>query len=96
MEKQVHFKNKKILFNKNIDLPESPGVYKFFNSENEIIYIGKAKNIKNRVKSYRKSNEVEDYFKRIDLPSFRKHLSNFPFGSNLVVDNTLPTFVEIL
>ena len=37
---------------KNVDFPELPGVYKFFNSENEIIYIGKAKNIKNRVKSY--------------------------------------------
>ena len=59
MEKQVNFKNKKILFNKNIDFPESPGVYKFFNSENEIIYIGKAKNIKNRVKSYFNIREAE-------------------------------------
>ena len=52
MVKQAQFTNKKLLFNNNIDFPESPGVYKFFNSENEIIYIGKAKNIKNRVKSY--------------------------------------------
>ncbi len=43
---------------------------------------------KNRVKDYRKSNDVEDYFNRIDLPSFRKHLSNFSFGSDIVVDNT--------
>jgi len=52
MEKQAQFINKKILFDKNVDFPELPGVYKFFNSEHEIIYIGKAKNIKNRVKSY--------------------------------------------
>tara|TARA_B100002019_G_scaffold36598_1_gene30659 strand:+ start:1790 stop:3604 length:1815 start_codon:yes stop_codon:yes gene_type:complete len=52
MEKQVQFTNKKILFDKNIDFPDLPGVYKFFNSENEIIYIGKAKNLKKRVKSY--------------------------------------------
>ena len=52
MEKQAQFTNKKLLFNKSIDFPESPGVYKFFNSENKILYIGKAKNIKNRVKSY--------------------------------------------
>ena len=52
MEKQAQFTNKKILFDKNLDFPELPGVYKFFNSEDEIIYIGKAKNIKNRVKSY--------------------------------------------
>ena len=52
MEKQIHFKSKKLVFNKNLDFPESSGVYKFFNSKKEIIYIGKAKNIKNRVKSY--------------------------------------------
>ncbi len=52
MEKQARFTNKKLLFNKSIDFPELPGVYKFFNSKNEILYIGKAKNIKNRVKSY--------------------------------------------
>jgi len=52
MGKQAQFTNNKILFEKNIDFPELPGVYKFFNSENKIIYIGKAKNIKNRVKNY--------------------------------------------
>ena len=52
MEKQAQFTNKKLLFDKSIDFPELPGVYKFFNSKHEILYIGKAKNIKNRVKSY--------------------------------------------
>ena len=33
-------------------LPETPGVYQFFNEKNEILYIGKAKNLKKRVKSY--------------------------------------------
>ena len=52
MEKQYQFTNKKLLFDKNINLPELPGVYKFYNSEKKIIYIGKAKNLKNRIKSY--------------------------------------------
>ncbi len=52
MEKQAQFTNKKLSFDKNVDFPELPGVYKFFNSKHEVIYIGKAKNIKNRVKSY--------------------------------------------
>tara|TARA_B100000212_G_scaffold161785_1_gene121652 strand:- start:10858 stop:12675 length:1818 start_codon:yes stop_codon:yes gene_type:complete len=52
MAKQAQFTNKKTLFKKNVDFPELPGVYKFFNSDNKIIYIGKAKNIKNRVKNY--------------------------------------------
>ncbi|HTE34139.1 MAG TPA: excinuclease ABC subunit UvrC [Chryseolinea sp.] len=33
-------------------LPDSPGVYKFFNEEQVLIYVGKAKNIKKRVTSY--------------------------------------------
>ena len=38
--------------NKLLQLPKNPGVYTFYNNDNEIIYIGKAKNLKNRVKSY--------------------------------------------
>lgn len=34
------------------NLPETPGVYYFYNKEGKIIYIGKAKNIKNRVVSH--------------------------------------------
>ncbi len=52
MGKQAQFINKKSLFEKSIDFPELPGVYKFYNKKNEILYIGKAKNLKNRVKTY--------------------------------------------
>jgi excinuclease ABC subunit C len=33
-------------------LPSSPGIYKYFDKDNQIIYIGKAKNLKKRVSSY--------------------------------------------
>ena len=33
-------------------LPGSPGVYQFFNKDDKIIYVGKAKNLKRRVSSY--------------------------------------------
>lgn len=33
-------------------LPDKPGIYQYFNSNGEIIYIGKAKNLKKRVNSY--------------------------------------------
>lgn len=33
-------------------LPSKPGIYQYFNSEEEIIYVGKAKNLKKRVNSY--------------------------------------------
>ena len=52
MEKQVQFFNNKTVFNENLDIPDSPGIYKFYDSQNEILYIGKAKNIKKRVSSY--------------------------------------------
>jgi excinuclease ABC subunit C len=38
--------------NKVSSLPEKPGVYLFKDSEGKIIYIGKAKSLKNRMKSY--------------------------------------------
>ena len=38
------------------NLPVSPGVYQFFNKNGKVIYVGKAKNLKNRVKSYFQEN----------------------------------------
>ncbi len=34
------------------NLPAMPGVYQFLNKNGKVIYVGKAKNLKNRVKSY--------------------------------------------
>ena len=33
-------------------IPKLPGVYRMLNSENEVLYVGKAKNLTNRLKSY--------------------------------------------
>jgi len=38
-------------------LPENPGVYQYFDKNDTIIYVGKAKNLKNRVKSYFVKNQ---------------------------------------
>lgn len=35
-----------------LNLPERPGCYQYFNENGEIIYVGKAKNLKKRVSSY--------------------------------------------
>lgn len=35
-----------------LSLPESPGIYQYLNEKEEIIYVGKAKNLKRRVSSY--------------------------------------------
>ena len=40
------------MINKIRSLPELPGVYQYFDKNKKLLYIGKAKNLKNRVKSY--------------------------------------------
>ena len=40
------------LLEKLYNLPTVPGVYKYFDSDGTVIYVGKAKNLRNRVKSY--------------------------------------------
>lgn len=42
---------------KKIAIPAQPGIYLMKDSENKIIYIGKAKNLKNRVRSYFLKNQ---------------------------------------
>ena len=40
------------------NLPNNPGIYLFKNSKNKPLYIGKALNLKNRVKYYLKTNDA--------------------------------------
>jgi excinuclease ABC subunit C len=41
-------------------LPNSPGVYQFFNEKQQIIYVGKAKNLRKRVSSYFQKNHDDN------------------------------------
>ncbi len=52
MASQLKFTNKKEIFNKKIELPEDSGIYQFYDEYEKLLYVGKAKNLKNRVSSY--------------------------------------------
>jgi len=59
-------------------LPNAPGIYKYYDAEGELIYIGKAKNIKKRVSSYftksnhsYKTNELVKRIRQIEFTIVR-------------------------
>jgi excinuclease ABC subunit C len=76
-------------------LPESSGVYVFRDKEGNIIYIGKAKNLKDRVKSYINEGEKDPKTGRLakNIDSVETILTGnekeaFLLESNLIKENT--------
>ncbi len=67
-------------------LPTAPGVYIHKNDEGKIIYVGKAKNLKNRVRSYFQSRRGHDRKTR----ELVKRITDFEF---IVVDNEVEALV---
>ncbi len=68
------------------NLPTAPGVYIHKNSDGKIIYVGKAKNLKNRVRSYFQSNRGHDAKTR----ELVKRIADLEF---IVVDNEVEALV---
>ena len=67
-------------------LPTSPGVYMMHKADGEVIYVGKAKNLKNRVRqyfnpSYNKTTKIEQMVRNIDYFEY------------IVVDNELESLI---
>lgn len=66
-------------------LPPLPGVYQFFNDKGKIIYVGKAKNLKNRVRSY--------FQKNIDSPKTQALVNKISDLQIIVTDTEIEALV---
>ena len=47
-------------------IPTDPGVYRFFDDKGVVIYVGKAKNLKNRLNSYFQKNLLEKTYRMVN------------------------------
>ena len=71
-------------------LPSQPGVYQFYDSQDRIIYVGKAKNLKNRVSSYfRKQVDSRKTQRLVKNISLIKHIVVPTESDALILENTL-------
>ena len=71
-------------------LPNEPGVYQYYNTAGEIIYVGKAKNLKNRVSSYfRKKVDSRKTRNLVNAIESLKHIVVPTESDALILENTL-------
>lgn len=76
-------------------LPESPGIYRYYNDVDELIYVGKAKNIKKRVTSYfnkntgvnRKTLKLVSEIKRIEFTVANSEFDALLLENNFIKQN---------
>ncbi|MDR3611321.1 MAG: excinuclease ABC subunit UvrC [Ignavibacteriaceae bacterium] len=67
------------------DLPDNPGIYQFKNDKGKVIYVGKALNLKNRVRSY--------FHGSIDSPKTMALVSKIADLELIVTDNEIEALV---
>ena len=67
-------------------LPDSPGVYIMHGNDDEIIYVGKAKVLKNRVRQYFHQNKNHS-------PKVLAMISNIKFFEYIVTDSEIEALV---
>lgn len=67
-------------------IPSKPGVYLFKDSKQKVLYVGKAKNLKNRIRSYFHKGAVLDPRKT----SMMRHVDDFSY---IITGNELEAFV---
>ena len=72
------------------ELPRSPGVYLHKDAAGKIIYIGKAKNLRNRVRSYFQAGRTGDFSYGIKTDELVRQIADVEF---IVTDNEVEAFI---
>ena len=72
------------------DIPRAPGVYLHKDAAGKIIYIGKAKNLRNRVRSYFQSSRAGEFSYGIKTGELVKQIADVEF---IVTDNEAEAFI---
>ena len=77
-----------------VRLPHKPGIYKFFNDANKMIYVGKAKNLRKRVASYftksstnGKTHRLIQEIKEIEFVIVQSEFDALLLENNLIKEN---------
>jgi len=72
------------------EIPRSPGVYLHKDAAGKILYIGKAKNLRNRVRSYFQAGRIADFSYGIKTGELVKQIADIEF---IVTDNEVEAFI---
>ena len=79
-------------------IPRNPGIYKYYNNENELLYVGKAKDLRKRVSSYffknltsYKTHELVSRIHHIEFTIVNSEQDAF-FLENSLIKNFQPRF----
>ena len=72
------------------EIPRAPGVYLYKDAAGKIIYIGKAKNLRNRVRSYFQAGRTADFSYGIKTGELVKQIADVEI---IVTDNEVEAFI---
>ncbi|HOQ48691.1 MAG TPA: GIY-YIG nuclease family protein, partial [Candidatus Kapabacteria bacterium] len=87
MEKFEIIKEKiELLSEKLSNLPSKPGIYQFKDKNGKVIYVGKSKNLRNRVRSYFQIGKPQD----AKTNAMIRHIFDFEI---IIVDSEIEAFL---